>query len=77
MNTSFVITKYAETIVKPFLTTAEAAEYLGMTDSGIRRMILTGRLKATRAGARVWLIRPADLEGIKRSKAGRPTSPPK
>lgn len=77
MNTSFVIAKDAETIVKPFLTTAEAAALLDMTDSGVRRMILTGRLPAQRAGKRVWLIRPADLHGIQRSKAGRPTSPPK
>ena len=55
-----------------FLTTAEAGALLGVTDSAVRRMISTGRLKATRAGARVWLIRPADLEGIKRSKAGHP-----
>jgi excisionase family DNA binding protein len=53
------------------LTTAEAAALLGMTDSGVRRLILTGRLKAQRAGKRVLLIRRADLAGVQRSKAGR------
>lgn len=55
-----------------FVTTAEAAEILGVTTSGIQRMILTGKLHAQRVGGRVLLIRRSDLAGVKRSNAGRP-----
>lgn len=54
-----------------YLTTAEAAERLGMTDSGVRRLILTGRLPARKIG-RDWIIKPADLRTVKKSNAGRP-----
>ena len=54
------------------MTTAETGARLGISDARVRRLILDGRLKAIRAGARVLLIRPADLKDLKRNKAGRP-----
>lgn len=59
-------------IMSNFATIAEAAEILGVTTSGIRRMIMTGRLKAERIGNRILVIRRDDLVGMKRSNAGRP-----
>lgn len=44
---------------------------LGVTDSGIRRLIERGAIKATKYG-KTWLIRPSGLEGVEKSKAGRP-----
>jgi excisionase family DNA binding protein len=57
-----------------FLSTAEAAERMGMTTSGVRRLILTGRLPARKLG-RDWIIQPADLRTVKKSNAGRPRKP--
>jgi excisionase family DNA binding protein len=44
---------------------------LGMTDSGIRRLIERGKLRARKVG-RDWIIRKDDLAGITKSAAGRP-----
>lgn len=45
-----------------YLTIAEAAEQLRITDRGIRKMIADGRLPAYRVGGRVLRIRRADLD---------------
>lgn len=42
-----------------------------MTDSGIRRLIGRGKLKATKRG-HDWIIYPKDMVGIQKSKLGRP-----
>jgi len=54
-----------------FLTSAQAARMLEMTDSGIRRLIERGKLKAKKHG-RDWIIKTDDLQGITKSTAGRP-----
>jgi excisionase family DNA binding protein len=43
-----------------FLTTAQAAEKLGLKPRSIRLAVLSGRMRAVKAG-RDWLISPADL----------------
>jgi excisionase family DNA binding protein len=53
------------------ISTAEAAKRLGVTDSRVRKMILTKRLKAIKVG-REWLIDPKDLDTVKDRKVGRP-----
>ena len=55
----------------PKYTTKRAAELLGMTDSGIRRMIQRGKIPAIKYG-HDWLIAEGDLENVKKSQAGRP-----
>lgn len=55
------------------MTTAQAAAYLGITANGVQRLILRGRLRATRFGERMLLIRRSDLMGFERMKAGRKT----
>jgi excisionase family DNA binding protein len=45
------------------LTTAQAALILHCTANAVRRMILRGRIAATKAG-RDWLIDPAALVGF-------------
>lgn len=47
-----------------YLTIAEAAEQLRMTDRGLRKMIADGRLPAYRVGGRALRIRRADLDLI-------------
>lgn len=53
------------------ISTTEAAERLNVTPSRVRKMIDSGRLKATKVGS-VWLIDPKDLEAVKDRKVGRP-----
>jgi excisionase family DNA binding protein len=56
---------------KTYLTTTEAAERLGVTDSRIRHMIRAGRLTSQQFG-RDHLIREADLALVSDRKPGRP-----
>ena len=53
------------------LSTAQAAERLGVTVRGVQKMIEEGRLKALKIG-RDYVISPHALEGITRQPAGRP-----
>lgn len=53
------------------LTTAEAAERLGLTMRAVQKMIEVGRLEARKVG-RDYLIHPAALENIPRLATGRP-----
>jgi excisionase family DNA binding protein len=53
------------------LTTAQAAERVGIDSSRIRRYIKAGRLPATLYG-KTWLIRASDLPLIAERKPGRP-----
>lgn len=58
------------------LTTREAAERLGVTQSWVRRLIRDGRLAGTKHG-RDYLIKVGDLEAfaqLPREKTGRPTA---
>ncbi len=56
--------------IDPLLTASEAAAQLGLSvDAGqIRQWIRAGRLPATRAGARLWLIRQSDLTAFDKSR---------
>jgi excisionase family DNA binding protein len=53
------------------ISAAEAAKRLNVTSSRVRKMIASGRLKATKIGI-MWLIDPKDLEAVKDRKVGRP-----
>ena len=53
------------------LTTAEAAEELGITVRRVRALITAERLKATKFG-RDWAIRPVDLNAVRDRPPGRP-----
>src|ERR1044071_3862685 len=50
-----------------FLTTQQAADRLGISDSRIRQLILDGKLKAVKAG-RDWLIKASDLRLMEKRK---------
>lgn len=50
----------------PFLTVAQAADELAVTERFIRKLIAEGRLPAFRVGARVVRIRRTDLEDLLR-----------
>lgn len=54
------------------LTTKQAAERLGCTDSAVKKMIARGALPATRFGARSWMIEENDLAGVMGITGGRP-----
>ncbi len=53
------------------LSTAEAAERLGLTIRAVQKMIEAGRLEAQKIG-RDYVINPSSLENIPKSAAGRP-----
>ena len=57
------------------LTTTQAADWLGVTESLVRRYCRDGRLEATKLG-RDWFIVESDLEHFaqKPRKVGRPKS---
>lgn len=54
------------------LTTAEAADVLGVTPRRVVNMIKYGRLPASRFGM-VWLIKASDLKKVANRKPGRPS----
>jgi excisionase family DNA binding protein len=56
------------------LTTQQAAERLGITDSRVRQLVLEGRLQAQKFG-RSNMIRAADLKAVEGIKRGRPPKP--
>ncbi len=56
------------------LTTRQAAERLGVTDSRIRHLVLEGRLPAEKFG-RDLVIREHDLRLVEDRKVGRPPKP--
>jgi excisionase family DNA binding protein len=58
------------------ISTAEAANRLGVTPDRVRKMIVSKRLKAIKVG-REWLIDPKDLDAVKDRKVGRPRKPRK
>lgn len=53
------------------LTTAEAAEALGVTPRRVRQLIAEGRLAAKKAG-RDYVIDPRGLKAVEDRKTGRP-----
>lgn len=60
------------------MTTQEAAEYLGVTQSRIRQLILAGDITAVRRGRDKWVER-AELERYQtvRPPRGRPAGRPR
>jgi excisionase family DNA binding protein len=50
----------------PFLTVAQAADELAVTERFIRKLIAEGQLRAVKVGARVVRIRRADLDELLR-----------
>ena len=50
----------------PFLTVAQAADELAVTERFIRKLIAEGELRAVKVGARVVRIRRTDLEDLLR-----------
>lgn len=53
------------------LSTSQAAEILGVDDSRVRQLILSGRLPSMQVG-RAHLIKESDLALVAERKAGRP-----
>ena len=56
----------ADSKERPFLTVAEAADELAVTERFIRKLIADGDLRAVKVGARVVRIRRPDLEDLLR-----------
>lgn len=55
------------------LTTAEAAERLGVTRWRVNALIQAGRLKAEKKG-QIYLIDERDLKAVENRKPGRPAT---
>lgn len=66
MNRSTVENRRARRLAargkSPYVTQVEAAEYLGVTDRTIRRMIADGRLKAYKLGDRILRLRLDEID---------------
>ncbi|NQT93603.1 MAG: helix-turn-helix domain-containing protein [Lentisphaerae bacterium] len=58
--------------LKGFLTTAEAAQRLGLAQSYIYYLISQGRLDAARLGGRMLLVDEKSVEDFKPRPRGRP-----
>ena len=54
-----------------FLTTEQAANELGVTDSRVRQLILEGKLTAQKFG-RSHMIKRSDLKNVEIGNRGRP-----
>lgn len=55
-----------EDLPDDLLSTAEAADVMGVTDAHVRRVIGSGELAARRFGERAWMVRRGDAEDWKR-----------
>ncbi len=55
-----------------FLTMAEAARWLGVSESTVSRMLAKGTLAGERFGNRVWAIPAAEVERLKAAPRPRP-----
>lgn len=53
-----------------YLTSYQAAELLGFCQDHVRRLILSGKIKAEKVGNN-WLISPSDISKIKRKRFPR------
>ena len=53
------------------INTKIAGKILGVNDSRVRQLILSGRLPACKIG-RDWLIKKRDLKKVQNRKIGRP-----
>jgi excisionase family DNA binding protein len=78
LETSIIGQNLAETTIlmnKAFITTAEAAEILGVSPSRVRQFILEGRLKSQKIGRDQLLIKKdVDIFAAEpRYRTGRPT----
>lgn len=58
--------------LKGFLTTAEAAERLGLAQSYVYYLISQGRLDAVRLGGRMLLVDEKSVKSFKPRPRGRP-----
>ena len=59
--------------IEGYMTTAEAAEYLNITPSGVRHHLRRGNLPNAIKVGRDWLIPIEDLDSIKDVGPGRPS----
>lgn len=53
-----------------YLTSSETAKLLGFTPDYVRRLILTGKIKAVKCGHN-WIVDPDDVKHIQRRRFPR------
>lgn len=51
-----------------YLTTKEAAALIGISPAHLRRLLVAGKVRGVKFGARNWMIARADLEGVGRQR---------
>lgn len=52
----------------PYVSTAEAAEILGVSDGRIRQLLLAGRIVGRKANERGWLIARTEVNRFKKER---------
>jgi excisionase family DNA binding protein len=62
---------YSTASLMKLLTTAEAADQLGITSRRVRQLIADGRIAAKKVG-RDYVIDPRSLKAVEDRKTGRP-----
>ncbi len=61
-----------------YITTREAAEELGVSDSRIRQLIREGKLRSVKLTSRMQVIRSEDLDAVReRGSSGWPKGKPR
>jgi len=51
-----------------FLSSQEAADALGITDSRVRQMLLAGEMSGQKLGKRMWAIPQAEVDRAKKAR---------
>lgn len=60
-------------VLKHYMTSAEAAKLLGYSHDHVRKLILKGKIKGTKLGNN-WLLEPQELHRFKRKRDGSATN---
>lgn len=63
--------------IADFMTTQEAASYLGYSVKSVQNMIRTGKLKGQRMGGKLWLVLRKSVEAYKLQSDGMSKNDPR
>lgn len=63
--------------ISEFMTTQEAAAYLGYSAKSIQNMLRNGKLKGRRMGGRLWLVLRKSVEEYKKNSEGMSKNDPR
>ena len=59
--------KLSEIMIRGYMTTKQAGEFLGVNDSRVRQFLLSNRLKGVKIG-KTWLVMESSLKRFAKSR---------